>query len=105
MTTIVSGHSDDVIELDGDLHDEVELGRDGTRLLFSDGTVCGVAYGSDPERHGVWVITVVKEGTLFDRLERCEEDDGTNYTDKLYLRDGVDWCDVVTQRISKTRGR
>ena len=92
MSTKVYGSSDDLIEFEGDLSGEV--GRYGTNelelgllLAFSDGTVLAVKYGKPVG--GVWQITVLREGGLFDRFEACHDPDSKMYSDIVHFKDGT----------------
>ncbi len=92
MSTKVYGQSDDLIEFEGDLDGEVaQYGTDdmplGVIVGFSDGTVLSVKYGK-PGLGGVWAITVLNAGTLFDRLDVCTNNDADPYSDIAHFKDG-----------------
>lgn len=92
MATKVYGRSDDLIEVEGDLTGEVghyESSEDGQGclLMFNDGTLLQVKYGKP--QGGIWAITVVQEGALFDRLEICTNEDADPYSDVVHLKDGI----------------
>lgn len=90
MTT-VTGYSDDNIELDGDLLEEIpfddacESGASG-HLAFSDGTLLRVEYG----KGGIWRFSPVVAGGLFDHIDAGVEADDT--FDVVHFRDGLKWC-------------
>ena len=60
-TITIYGASDDLIELEGAIRDEISPCNEDepTRLAFSDGTVLSVAYDAD----GCWRINRVAVGT------------------------------------------
>ena len=93
MSTKVYGASDDLIEFEGELHGEVGAygaGDDdklGVLVAFSDGTVLAVRYGK-PSAGGVWAIDVLRRGDLFDRLDVCEDENATPYSDVAHFKDG-----------------
>lgn len=88
--TIITGASDDLIEIDGDLSEEFDANdcEDGTMAL-SDGTLLGVEYDED----GIWRFRVIVKGSLYDhKVEGCvnEGDDGTN--DEVHFNQGLLWA-------------
>jgi len=94
MATRVYGASDDLIEFEGDLTGEVgayDPDDDdegiGTLVAFSDGTVLAVRYGK-PAANGVWALDVLVKGSLFDRVEVCNDEDATPYSDQVFFKDG-----------------
>jgi len=97
--TVVTGASDDLIEINGELCEEFDACdlNDG-KLAFSDGTLLGAEYDSD----GIWRFKVIFKGPCFDhKVEGCmNEDDGTN--DEVHFKEGLAWAvfaddmDVVT---------
>lgn len=64
----VSGCSDDLIEIDGDVEEEFPY-TDPTYLGFSDGTLIRIAF------IGTWVIKVVKTGRGYFSVDSSEDDD------------------------------
>lgn len=87
----LTGHSDDLIELDGDLYEEWPYGAaesdDGDFVAFSDGTVLRIWYGDA----GVWRITPVVRGMALVGIEQAPEDDEENYSDTATLT-GALWA-------------
>ncbi len=82
----IYGYSDDLVEIEGHITDEVDLYDQIATLTFSDGTVAEVRYGDN----GVWKINVIEQGSKFNRLETCLVDDGkADYSDVLYMDDDV----------------
>jgi hypothetical protein len=92
MGTKVYGHSDDLIEFEGDLRGEVGCyGTDddpdmGTLVAFSDGTVLSVKYGKNGM--GIWAIFALRQGDLFDGIDPCTDEDADVYSDVARFRDG-----------------
>lgn len=95
MATKIYGASDDLIEFEGDIHGEVshyESGRDeeeakGCLLIFDDGTMVVAKYGK--ALGAIWALTVERQGSLFDRLEVCSNEDANPHSDVLHLKDGA----------------
>ena len=92
--TRVYGASDDLIEFEGELRGEVGAygaGDDdnllGVLLAFSDGTVAAVRYGK-PGLGGVWAITVLREGVMYQRLDICTDSAADPYSDVLHFKNG-----------------
>ena len=74
-TVIVTGASDDVIDIAGDFYEEFPLKdhADGDLLAFSDGTVLRVQLGPD-----AWRITPVVIGAALQHIDQAAGDDGTD---------------------------
>lgn len=95
MATKIYGASDDLIEFEGDVRGEVgcygtaEKPR-GVLLVCSDGTIAEVKYGKMDQ--GIWGIHVFKEGTLFCKLDLCDNEDADPYSDVLHFKDGLKWA-------------
>jgi hypothetical protein len=95
MGTRIYGRSDDLIEFAGDIHGEVNFytsddaseDESGCLLIFDDGTMLVARYGKP--QGGIWALTVVQEGRLFDRLEICADPDAAEYSDVVHLKDGA----------------
>lgn len=89
-TVTVSGASDDLIELEGDIRDEISPRNeeDPVKLAFSDGTVLSVVYDKD----GCWRVNRVAEGTA--KMEKVEAAgaDTDNYSDRVTLTGDIRWC-------------
>lgn len=89
-TVTVSGASDDLIELEGDIRDEISPRNeeDPVMLAFSDGTALSVVYDKD----GCWRVNRVAEGTA--KIEKVEADvaDTANYSDRVTLTGDIRWC-------------
>lgn len=75
----VSGHSDDLIEIEGDINEEFSWDDEEMYLAFSDGTVLSIDYTDS----GNWRINKIANGTAsYDKIE----------TSGL----GKDYSDIVT---------
>lgn len=92
MATILTGHSDDVIELKGDLYDEFYPGYDEQNgaIGFSDGSLLHYEYDSD----GIWRFKPIVKGSLFDHIELGSVSKDT--FDVVHFKDGLMWS-VMTR--------
>ena len=100
MVTKIYGESDDLIEADGDVYGEVGCyGTDdqehGVLLIASDGTLLEVKYCKADM--AIWGISVIKEGTLFEKLEVCVDEDARPHSDIAYFKDGLKWAYAATE--------
>lgn len=89
--TIISGHSDDIIMVQGEYR--AEMGcydhKKPIQLVVSDGTKLAIGYGLNEA--ATWDIEVLAEGSLFSHIEKNEGEDSGEYSDKLHLNEGVEW--------------
>jgi hypothetical protein len=90
MATKAYGQSDDLLEVEGDVLGEVgcygsDEGKPNAALIFDDGTIAEWMYDTG----GIWRCKVLSKGKLFDRVDVCDGSDADNYSDVLYLRDGI----------------
>ena len=94
MTPEITGHSDDTIEIDGDIYDAFDcfftagaVGKDNEPyvLACSDGTVLSVKYDSK----GIWRFGTLEEGELFDHIDRGNAEEDT--FDVAHFKDGLRW--------------
>lgn len=85
--TIVTGASDDLIELNGELQEEFGEYNccDGT-MAFSDGTMLTVKY----DDNGLWRFIPVYKGNLFEKVVQGDVEADTN--DEVYFGSGLKWC-------------
>jgi hypothetical protein len=98
--TKVYGASDDLIEIEGDVYDEISHYDRVTRLNFSDGTALDVKYGklnSKKEVIGVWNVDVIEEGSLFYYKTECLDEDADIYSDIVFFKDGIKYFSEVEQ--------
>jgi hypothetical protein len=98
--TAIYGSSDDLVEFTNDLYGEVGCyGTDddehGVLVICNDGTLLEVKYGKADM--GIWGITVINQGTLFDRIEFCNDDDADPYSDIVYFKPGMKWAYAATE--------
>ena len=88
MTTRITGASDDLIELEGDIYDEFDSYDTDSKLKFDTGAVLVLHY----DEEGVWRITdrSTREG-LVASIVRCENrpgytgPDGKVYSDEATI--------------------
>ncbi|MEV5211245.1 hypothetical protein AB0K35_27615 [Micromonospora sp. NPDC053740] len=76
MPVVITGASDDLIEVDGDIREEFTYKNDneGDLLAFSDGTLLHVAFG----RFGVWRITPLVQGSAKLTIVQQADYEGTD---------------------------
>lgn len=99
MATRIYGANDDLVEVEGDVTGEVgHFATDeddaGTLVLCSDGTMLQVKYGK--LNRVIWGIAVIRRGELFDRIDPCDDEDATPYSDQAYFKDGLTWAYAAT---------
>lgn len=88
-TVTIYGVSDDLIEIEGDLNEEIDpLNEDeGVLLAFGDGTILEVRY----DDAGVWRVTQRIAGSAtFDKDEN-PADDEDRYSDRVTLTGDLRW--------------
>ncbi len=100
MSTKIYGASDDLVEFEGDIDGEVGCyGTDdrdnGVLVVCSDGTMLDVQYGKADM--AVWGITVIKKGTLFERVDPCCDEDENPHSDVAHFTDGLRWAYSATE--------
>jgi predicted methyltransferase len=97
VPVVITGSSDDLIEVDGDLSEEFyspDGGRDeGDLLACSDGTMLRISY----TREGIWRITPVEQGSATLTIEQAPENDEDRYTDTATLDGPISWVVLGTQ--------
>lgn len=95
LATKVYGASDDLIEFEGELYDEGGcFGTDdddhGVSVFFSDGTVLELKYGK--MGRGIWGITLINQGVLFDHITYCVNDEENPSSDVAFFKEGLKWA-------------
>ena len=99
MSTILTGASDDLIEVDGDITEELgyrDIEGKGDLVAFSTGTVLRIRY----DQEGIWRITHVA-GPPPAVLWSCPED-GPVYSDRAEV-EGAKWAVHGTAIAKATR--
>lgn len=99
MSTEIYGASDDLIEFCGDFNGEVGCyGTDerkrGVLVVCGDGTILEMKYGKGG--FGIWAISVLHKGPLFDCLTHCDNEDAERYSDTAHFTDGLKWAYAAT---------
>lgn len=85
--TKLTGASDDLIELEGELKEEFNDYDCSTgRIAFSDGTLLSVNYDND----GIWRFNLIIKGDLYLGKEEGSIDEDTN--DIVYFKEGLKWA-------------
>ena len=101
MSIKVYGHSDDLIEVEGDIDEEfcpnLYDPENYSFITVSDGSVWKIRYEDD----GIWRIFSVVPGSSPFFIEQGAESDG-DYSDARVLSDRVDW--IVCGDGSERRG-
>lgn len=98
MPVYVSGHSDDLIEIDGDLSEEFPYDEDEDNFVaFSNGIVLKIAYKGD--HWSVWVVANPLKHRV-DIEQGSEESDWAAYSDRAsfdapasWVLHGVNWAE------------
>lgn len=93
----ISGASDDLIEIEGDITEEFYAIADDRPywLAFSDGTVLSIHYGAE----GIWRIAqYVKGSAKFELTQGTNTDD--DYTDRATLTGDVGWVVYGSQCVT-----
>lgn len=91
MKTIrISGGSDDIIELAGDISEGFYPpdADKGSKIAFSDGTVIHAHYADD----GCWRVHRIATGTAGYAKTEAEGPDTDNYSDTVTLTGDIRWC-------------
>lgn len=87
-TVTVYGASDDLIEIEGAIRDEISPSDEKpAKLAFSDGTVLSVVYDED----GCWRVNRVAEGSAKMEKVAAEGPDTDNYSDRVTLTGDIRW--------------
>lgn len=100
MTTKIYGTSDDLVEFEGDVRGEYGCyGTDdrdhGVLVACSDGTLLEVKYGKADL--GIWSVSMIRQGELFDQIEICTDEDATPYSDVAHFKDGLKWAIAASE--------
>jgi hypothetical protein len=91
----IYGHSDDCIEVDGDLHEEFTSYNGPSFLHFGDGTVIEAEYGPSNDAGYFWRIRPIKQLSA----DKCRRVPGTydgdegRKCDKLILEGDLKWVE------------
>lgn len=96
------GASDDLIELEGDIRDEIGAFDVVRKFYLSDGTCGTIEYTEE----GVWRISVLETGTAKVNIikpTQSEIDEDTNYTDKATFIGNIEWIVFDDGTIVKPR--
>lgn len=98
--TKIYGASDDLIEIEGAVSDEITCYDEKTNFSASDGTKGTISYDDD----GQWRIEVKEQGDKFSGLVRSVGEDNkhifpdavgcTSYSDVLVLKEGIEWVKI-----------
>lgn len=81
--TEVYGCSDDYVTFNGDIHGQVD--SDDVVVFVDDGTRFQIRYNEE----GIWKISILSKGTLFDGVDICDDPEAARYSDTLRLKPGA----------------
>ena len=98
MMLEIYGASDDLIEVEGDVHGE-HPASEGL-LFLSDGTILEIRYGKGTL--AVWEIKLIEKGDLFATIVPCFDEDADRYSDTAKFEEGIDWV-YFTKEIHKVQ--
>jgi len=102
MITKIYGASDDLIEIEGAISDEVNVYlKDNEKINFSvsDGTEGQISYDDE----GQWRINLSYQGSKFknkidavgdDNSHEGDAENCTSYSDVLILNEGIEWIKI-----------
>lgn len=99
MKTIIYGASDDLIEIEGNISEEVnKIDAKNFPIECSDGTKAKITYS------GTWDIEVIESGKLYEKIVRGNESEKPHegaelqsvpgYSDALIMMDGIEWVKI-----------
>lgn len=103
MKVIVSGSSDGLVEIDGDLYEEFGGYDDAGYLAFGDGTLLEIEY----TELGLWKINVLHHGTAsIVKTFEANDSASSDYSDRVELEGdlgyalfaGASECQIVTRK-------
>lgn len=102
MTIKLSGYSDDLISVEGDIHEEFQFpDAPEVFMVLSDGTALRVRYD------GVWRFTPIHEGRDTEvHILQAVEDDEDNYSDIVTVETNmrapeIAWVALSTQLVHR----
>ena len=98
--TKIYGASDDLVEFEGDFSGEVgKYGTDddehGVLIVVSDGTILEVKYGKGGA--AIWEVKLIAQGSLFQKIEPCTDEEATPFSDIAIFSEGVKWAYASTE--------
>jgi hypothetical protein len=93
MSITIQGYSDDIIELSGDIEDEIPYdGGEPAVLVFSDGTVLEIEFNDD----GMWKIALLCGGSgKYIREFECSFNDKKTYSDVVIIEGDIVWAGLT----------
>jgi hypothetical protein len=100
LRVTVTGASDDLIEIDGDLREEFSVYQeddDASILAFGDGTVLSVVY----DKRGIWRVCRLVTGSA--KFSKIEGDAEADTFDVATLDGDLRWCVLGTELVRPAR--
>ena len=94
--TIMYGCSDDLVEFEGNIRDEIGSWGDCQIVVFSNGLIAKIKYA--PNQKAIWEIEIVNSVGKYE-IKHIGEDDTeeiegfeVSYSDCLIIDEKIDWC-------------
>jgi len=92
VMTKIYGLEDDLIVAEGEYNGEYYCsGTDeeehGILLIVNDNTILELKYGTDDRP--LWGFTVLKQGSLFEKIEECTDPNADIYSDIAWFKEGI----------------
>lgn len=84
----IYGVSDDLIEIEGDIRQEIEAYEQVKHICLSDGLIVKINYD------GEWNIKIVKKGDSPVKYTPSEGVDSKNYSDIIEINGNIGWAIV-----------
>lgn len=98
MTVTLCGASDDLVEVEGDVHEEFNPADDDpSTVAFSDGTVLSIEYADD----GCWRIHPLARGLNQVTITQAVSEDDDNYSDRAVVSGTIEWVLFATGDASR----
>jgi hypothetical protein len=95
VATKIYGYSNDNVEVEGGPAAgdywcyDTDDSEHGVLLTCSDGTVLEAKYGKG--QMGIWGVTLIRKGDMFDRIDQCEDEDAKIHSDVAHFTGELKW--------------
>lgn len=100
---IIYGYSDDLIEIEGDLREEIDVGGKITDITISDGSIITIDYSIS--RSGLWSIQIKNQTsdvklTHYNELDIISNEiDIPDYSDSIKIEGNITWVEIGDERL------
>lgn len=100
----IYGYSDDLIEIEGSIEDEIPFENDPTLIALSTGTIIQIQHGVGSYSELYWTLIPVKLGTAIVSRKVFELSEN-EYSDVLTITGDIEWLAVIEKHltINKTK--